>query len=122
MKKVCVDKINNYDYHYYDGNLIKKIRYYSDTGNKHYEVYYKDSKTHNEDDKPATIYWYKDGQKICEYYYKNGNLHREGDKPAVIEWFGNGYMGYEKYYKNGIDVTENTLIRIKINRIKKKIA
>lgn len=88
------------------------------------QYWYKNGRTHRDDDLPAEIYSNGDRE-----WYQNGKLHRDKDMPAVIrcsnghqEWYKNGKLHREKdmpaviflngdqmWYKNGKLHRDNNL-------------
>jgi len=88
--------------------MIQKLKmsvhkeYYEDKSqNIKYEYYFNENhQLHNENDKPAFIYYYPDGSLKEVKYFKENELHREGDKPAWIKYYPSGNIESEKYMHN----------------------
>jgi antitoxin component YwqK of YwqJK toxin-antitoxin module len=66
-------------------------------------TFYKDSRIHHDDDRPAIIWYREDGTLISETYYKNNLVHRDNDRPAEIEYKECGEVNSETYWENGVE-------------------
>jgi hypothetical protein len=119
---------------YYEKKNIYNVNLKDNVFTANYEEHYKDSRLHNDNDKPAIIVrikdniiekewfvegkqhrennparitWNLDGTLYSEEWFIGGKRHRNNDKPAIIKYYETGVIFKEEWYFDGKQHRDN---------------